>query len=167
MAEAQVSPAARQVLGLFNLGAYYFTGNAGGASKLGTPKFYSSGDFFGRPRHYGTFALSGGFQTVTASDHIIPFIDSGNEFSLFGPAAKIQLTTIPRVRPFVTLGLFAGRLRSANGLYPSDRVTFTPAGSIGVAYLVNQNLSVEGSYRFSQQISGVDPNGISIGVRFH
>lgn len=164
--QAQVSPIARQALGFLNLGGYYFTGSAGRSANLGTPKFYSAGGYFSKPRHYGPIALSGGFETVTASDHLIPFIDSGNEYSLFGPAAKIQLTTSSTIRPFITFGLFLGRLKSDNDLYPRDRATFTPSGSIGVEYLVSRGVSIQGSYRISQNISGVNTDGIGIGLRF-
>ena len=160
---AQVPAVVKTGLGFLNTGAYYFTGNAGSSGALGTPKFYNAGGYFGKPRHLGAFAVSGGIESINASDHFLPF-SGGNEFNLLGPAARVSLdSSSSRIRPFVTLGLFAGRVRSTRQRF--DRTEFTPSGSIGVEVALARSLSLSGSYRISREIHGVNTDGFGISLR--
>ena len=163
VANAQLPGAVRTGLGFLNTGGYFFTGNAGSSTAIGTPKFYSSGGYYSKPHHMGNFAISGGLESINASDHFLPFT-GGNEFNLIGPTVKVSMG-VPnsRVRPFVTFGVFAGRVRSVNRNF--DSTEFTPSGSVGVEVGLNRNFSLNGSYRISKQIHGVNTDGFGFSLK--
>ena len=162
-ANAQLPGAVKTGLGFLNSGGYFFTGNAGSSAALGTPKFYSSGGYYSKPHHMGRFAVSGGLESVNASDHFLPFT-GGNEFNLIGPAVRVSMG-VPnsRVHPFVTFGVFAGRVRSVNRNF--DSTEFTPSGSVGVEVGLTRNFSLNGSYRISRQIHGVNTDGFGVSLK--
>ena len=162
-ANAQVPGAVRTGLGFLNTGAYYFTGNGGSSAALGTPKFYNSGGYFGKPRHMGGIALSGGIESINASDHFLPFT-GGNEFNLFGPAGRVTLgSASSRVHPFVTFGAFAGRVRSVRQNF--DHTQFTPSASVGIEVALSRNFGLVGSYRISQEIHKVNTDGFGLSLK--
>ena len=116
---------AKQAVGFLNTGVYFFSGNT---TALGNPKFYRAGGFYVKPKHVGgVFSITGGIETVSASDHFFPFT-GGNEFSLLGPSGRVTANLAGgRLKPFVTGGLFAGRVRSVGLGF--DRTQFTPSAS--------------------------------------
>ncbi len=160
---AQVSSAVKAGLGFLNTGAYYFSGNAGSSRALGTPKFLNEAGYFGKPRHFGGLAVSGGITSVNASDHFLPF-SGGNEFNLIGPSARVSYgADNARVHPFASFGLFAGRVRSVSQRF--DRTEFTPSGTVGVEVGLTRNFSVVGSYRLSREIHGVNTDGVGVSLK--
>jgi hypothetical protein len=162
-AKAQLPGVVRTGLGFLNTGAYYFSGNAGSAGALGTPKFYNAGGFFSKPHHISSLAFSGGLESINASDHFLPFT-GGNEFNLIGPSGRVSFgSPTSRVHPFVTFGLFAGRIRSVNQNF--DRTEFTPSGSVGFEFGLSKNFSLIGSYRISQEINRVNTDGFGLSLK--
>ncbi len=163
-ANAQLSRTETQILrtttGFLNTGGYFFTNSS---AALGSPKFFRSGGFYAKPKHYGAFSLTGGLESISASDHFFPFT-GGNEFSLTGPSARLSANLAGgRIRPYVTAGLYAGRVRSVNLNF--DRTQFTPGGSIGVIIPLGNYFSLQASYRVSQKINGVNTDGFGIDVK--
>lgn len=162
-AEAQLPGVARQALGFFNLGGYFFTSGSADTA-LGTPKFFSEGGFYSRDKNIGNLAIAGGFETMSASDHFLPFVGGGNQFNLFG--GSVRLST-PRqqgkVRPYVTFGLFAARIRSESLNY--DRLAFAPSGSVGLEYVISRDFSLVANYRITQKVQGVNTDGFAISLR--
>ena len=164
VANAQLSRTETQILrtttGFLNTGGYFFTNSS---AALGSPKFYRAGGFYAKPKHYGAFALTGGIESVSASDHFFPFT-GGNEFSLTGPSARLSANFAGgRIQPFITAGLYAGRVRSVNLNF--DRTQFTPGGSVGVVIPLGKFFSLQASYRVSQKINGVNTDGFGIDVK--
>lgn len=155
----------REVLAFFNTGGYFLTGNGKDSALFGSPKFYNDVTFYARPKHIGGLELSAGAETLTLSDHFVPFT-GGNEYDLLG--GSVSLST-PRgagkLRAYVSGGLFYGRLRSVNQGF--DQSQFTPSGSVGVEYPLNTNFSLEASYRISGQIRGVSTDGFSFSLKIH
>ncbi len=153
-----------QLLGFFNTGGYFLTGNGKGAA-FGSPKFYNDGKFYSRPKRFGALQIEGGAETLTLSDHFIPFT-GGNEFDLLGGSVSLTTTRqIGKPRVFVSAGVFLGRLRSVNLNF--DRSAFTPSGSVGVEYPFSQAISFDASYRISQKINGISTDGFGVSLRFH
>ena len=161
---AQSPSIVKTIAGYLNTGGYFFTGNAGSSNSLGTPKFFNASGYYTRPKHIGEFAISGGLENVNAGDHFLPF-SGGNEFNLFGPAGRVAVK-IPgsHFTPFLTAGLFLGRIRSENLGF--DVTQFTPSGSVGLEYAVAKDLKLQASYRVSQNINRVNTNGFGISLRF-
>jgi len=156
-----ISPAIRFAGGLFNVGGYYFTGSATRA--IGTPKFAGDSQLFVRPKSFGKLLLTGGLEYVHASDHLLPF-QSGNEFQLIGPAFRVTTNRhIGQPRPFLTGGLFYGRLRSVNQGF--DRSNFAPSLNVGVEYPFARYFTVYAGYRVTQQIHSVNTDGVNIGFK--
>ena len=155
----------RQLLGFFNTGGYVLTGNGKSSANFGSPKFYNDVTFYGHAKHIGGLELSGGAETLTLSDHFVPFT-GGNEFDLLG--GSVMLST-PReggkLRAYVNAGMFYGRLRSVNLGF--DRSQFTPSGSVGVEYPFTGHFSLEASYRISGQIRGISTDGFSFSLKIH
>lgn len=152
---------AKQAVGFLNTGGYFFSGNT---TALGSPKFYRAGGFYVKPKHVGgVFSITGGIETVSASDHFFPFT-GGNEFSLLGPSGRVTASLAGgRLKPFVTGGLFAGRVRSVNLGF--DRTQFTPSASFGLEAPLGKYVSIQASYRITQKINGVDTSGFGIDVK--
>ncbi len=156
-----ITPTVRFLGGLFNVGGYYFTGSATRA--IGTPKFAGDSQLFVRPKKYGSLLLTGGLEYVHASDHLLPF-QSGNEFQLIGPAFRITTPRhIGKPRPFLTGGLFYGRIRSISQNYDSS--SFTPSMNLGVEYPFARYFTVYAGYRASTQIHSVSTDGVNIGFK--
>ena len=162
-AQAQLPGIVSTGLGFLNTGGYFFSGGAGSSRALGTPKFYNVGGYYSKPHHMGNFDISGGLESVNASDHFLPFT-GGNEFNLIGPGARVSYGVArARLRPFITFGLFAGRIRSVSRNF--DRTEFTPSGSIGVELKLSKSFSLVASYRISQEIQGINTDGFGLGLR--
>lgn len=155
----------RTILGFFNTGGYFLTGNGKSDANFGSPKFYNDATFYARPKHIGGLELSGGAETLLLSDHFVPFT-GGNEYDLLG--ASVMLSTPregKRLRAYISGGFFYGRLRSVNlGIDHSD---FIPSGSVGVEYPFADHFSLEATYRVSQNISGVNTDGFSVSLKIH
>lgn len=162
---ADTSALGRQVLGFFNTGAYFLTGNGRSSANFGSPKFYNDVTFYGHAKHIGALELSGGAETLLLSDHFVPFT-GGNEFDLLGASASISTPRIMRQpRAYVSAGLYYGRLRSVNlGI---DRSQLTPSAAAGVEYPLSAHFSVEATYRVTQAIHGVNTDGFSFSLRIH
>jgi hypothetical protein len=160
---AQLPGYVKTGLGFLHTGGYFFTGNAGGSGGIGSPKFFGEGGYYVRPRKFGNLALTGGLETVNASDHFFPFT-GGNDFDLLGPGARLAYY-VPgtQIRPYITFGLFAGRVRSVQ--LDFDRTEFTPSGSVGVEVRLNRDFSVVASYRVTQRIHGVNTDGFGISLK--
>ena len=155
----------RQLLGFFNTGGYFLTGNGKRSALFGSPKFYNDATFYGHARHIGGLELSGGAETLTLSDHFVPFT-GGNEFDLLGASASLSTPRgAGKLRAYVNAGLFYGRLRSVNQGF--DRSQFTPSGSVGVEYPFTGHFSLEAAYRVSQQIRGINTDGFSFSLKIH
>lgn len=155
----------RQVLGFFNTGAYFLTGNGKSDAKFGSPKFYNNATFYGHAKHIGGLELSGGAETLLLSDHFVPFT-GGNEYDLLGASAMLSTprgTRQPRF--YVSAGLFYGRLRSVSLNF--DKSDFIPSGSVGVEYPFADHFSLEATYRLSQSINGVNTDGFSVSLKIH
>jgi hypothetical protein len=155
----------RQVLGFFNTGGYVLTGNGKSDALFGSPKFYNDVTIYARPKHIGALELSAGAETLTLSDHFVPFT-GGNEYDLLGGSIMVSTPRgAGKLRAYVNGGLFYGRLRSVNQGF--DRSAFIPSGSVGVEYPLNTNFSLEASYRVSQNINGVSTDGFSFSLKIH
>lgn len=152
---------AKQAVGFLNTGGYFFSGNT---TALGNPKFYRAGGFYVKPKNIGgVFSITGGIESVSASDHFFPFT-GGNEFSLLGPSGRVTANLAGgRVKPFITGGLFAGRVRSVSLGF--DRTQFTPSVSFGLEAPLGKYVSIQASYRVTQKINGVDTSGFGIDVK--
>ncbi len=161
-AAAQTNRALQQFGGFLSVGGYAFTDSSGRAA-LGDLKFGGSTSFYTRPRHFGAFNLAGGLLIVSASDHFLPF-SGGNEFQLIGPAFRVDTPRVlGRVRPYLTGGLFAGRIRSERLGF--DRTNFTPSVSVGAEYPFARYFTLYADYRVSQRIHDVSTDGVSFGIR--
>ncbi len=155
----------KQILGFFNTGGYFLTGNGKSSSVFGSPKFYNDATIYGRPKRIGGLELSGGAETLLLSDHFVPFT-GGNEYDLLGASAMISTPHgAGKLRIYANAGLFYGRLRSVNMGF--DRSAFVPSGSVGVEYPVNSTFSLEASYRLSQNIHNVNTDGFSVSLKIH
>jgi hypothetical protein len=155
----------RQILGFFNTGGYFLTGNGKSDALFGSPKFYNDATFYGHAKHIGSLELSGGAETLLLSDHFVPFT-GGNEFDLLGFSTMLSTPRgLGKPRAYVSAGLFYGRLRSVNQGF--DRSQFTPSGSVGVEYPLTSHFSVEASYRITQEIRGVSTDGFSFSLKIH
>lgn len=160
--QAQVSPVLKQAVGFINTGGYFLT-DSGSNSAFGSPKFYNQGAYYARPKHFGNITLTGGVETVTVSDHILPF-SGGNEYDLLGPGFRISTTRyVGHIQPFFSGGAFYGRLRSVNRGF--DRSAFTPSMSFGIEYPISRDFTLSASYRLSQHINGVNTDGFGVSLR--
>ena len=161
-AGSSISPATRFAGGLLSVGGYYFTGS-GATRAVGTPKFATDSQLFVRPKQFGGIMLTGGVEIISANDHLLPF-QGGNSFELIGPAFKVSSPRIVgKIRPFLSGGLFYGRLRSVSQGFDSS--SFTPGVSLGVEYPVARYVTLYSSYHVNQQIHGVNTDGVSVGVK--
>jgi len=151
-----------EAFGFLNTGGYFFT--AGSAQHaLGNPKFYSAGTFYVRPKNYGRWTLTGGVETMGASDHFFPFM-GGNEFSLIGASFRISTPRhMGRVSPFFSAGVFAGHIRSEDLNIKTTHII--PSMAIGVQYPISKIFSLSASYRISPDIAGINTDGFSISLR--
>jgi hypothetical protein len=155
----------REVLGFFNTGGYFLTGNGKSSSVFGSPKFYNNATIYARPKHIGGLELSAGAETLLLSDHFVPF-SGGNEYDLLGGSAMLSTPRAEgKLRAYVSAGLFYGRLRSVNQGF--DRSAFVPSGSVGVEYPFTGHFSLEASYRISQNINSVNTDGFSVSLKIH
>lgn len=162
MAGSSISPATRFAGGLLSVGGYYFTGSRA-TQAVGTPKFATDSQLFVRPKQLGGITLTGGVEIISADDHLLPF-QGGNSFELIGPAFKVSTPrVVGKIRPFLSGGLFYGRLRSVSQGF--DRSNFTPSVSLGVEYPVARYVTLYSSYRVNQQIHGINTDGVSVGVK--
>lgn len=144
------------------MGGYYFTGSSA-TRAVGTPKFASDSQLFVRPKRLGGLSLTGGIEIISANDHLIPF-QGGNSFEMIGPAFKLSTPRIVgKIRPFVSGGLFYGRLRSIAQGFDSDSIV--PSASIGVEYPVTRYVTFYSSYRVSSEIHSINTDGVSVGVK--
>lgn len=161
-AQAQNSGTRRLLGGLLGVGGHFFTSGSG-QNALGDVKFASDTQLFVRPAHRGNLLLTGGIEIFNASDHFLPF-SGGNEFDLIGPSA---LVTTPRVlgkvRPFVSAGLFAGRVRSERLGF--DRTDLTPSLAFGAEWPFARYFTLSASYRLSEEIHGVNTDGFTLLLR--
>jgi hypothetical protein len=157
-----IAPALRYAGGLLSVGGYYFTGGTA-ARAIGTPKFYGDSQLFVHPKNLGVVTLTGGLEIMSANDHLLPF-QGGNEYQMIGPAGRISIPrVVGRLRPFVTGGLFYGRLRSVQRGF--DRSDFVPSLSAGVEFPFARYVTLYTSYRISKEIHGVNTDGVSIGLK--
>jgi len=161
-ARAQDSGTRRLLGGLLGIGGHFLTSGSG-QNALGDVKFASDTQLFVRPAHRGKLLITGGLEFFNASDHFLPF-SGGNEFDLIGPSA---LVTTPRVlgkvRPFVSVGLFAGRVRSERLGF--DRTDLTPSLAFGAEWPFARYFTLSASYRVSEEIHGVNTDGFTLLLR--
>jgi hypothetical protein len=160
-AAQEVSPAVRQLGRIFiNNGLYIPTAPSPGFEGV---KFYNQNLFHRRILSYRGASLTGGFDWITADDKFFPFT-GGSQFGLFG--ASLRLTNREEkigIRPYATLGFYAGRLRSERLGF--DVVRFTPSASVGFTWQFHKNMSLSGDYRISQRINGFNTDGFSLALR--
>jgi len=157
----------RTILGFFNTGAYFVTGNGKSDNVFGSPKFYNNALIHARPKHIGALELSAGAETLLLSDHFVPFT-GGNEYDLLGGSVMLSTSRGAdnrNLRFYVTAGLFYGRLRSVQQGF--DRSAFVPSGSVGAEYPFASHFSLDASYRISGDINGVNTDGFSVSVKLH
>jgi len=159
-AQAQTLPG--EVVGLLNTGVYFVTGGSG-RNAIGSTKFYNEGHFYTRPAHLGALLLTGGVESMEASDHFLPFT-GGNDYSLIGLSARLSTPhKIGRLQPYVSVGYFVGNLRSVD--LDIDQTRIIPSASIGVDYPISRILSLTASYRVSEHIAGINTDGFGISLR--
>lgn len=162
MRATALSPALKTLGSFLSVGAYFPTASTGRAA-LGDAKFHSDSTFFTRPKAFGPIRLTGGLEYMSAGDHLLPF-SGGSQLSLLGPAASISTIRLPgRIRPYLTAGLFAGRLRSERLHF--DRTDFTPSAAVGLEYPFARYFTLTASYRLTERIHGVDTSGFSVGIK--
>ena len=161
--KADSSALGRQLLGFFNTGGYILTGNGKSSSNFGSPKFYNDVTFYGHPKHIGALELSAGAETLTLSDHFVPFT-GGNEFDLLGGSVSLSTPrALRQLRVYVSGGLFYARLRSVNQGF--DHSQFAPSGSVGLEFPLSSYFSLDASYRITQQIHGISTDGFNFSLR--
>ena len=162
-AQAQLPSGLSAFGGFLKVGGYYLTSSSG-TRAIGTPKFLDEAAYYTRPAHIGGLTIAGGAETISATDHFLPFT-GGNDFSLIGGSVRIST---PRrtgnLRPYLSAGYFLGHLRSEDlGI---DRAQLIPSMSLGVEYPISRSATLSASYRISGQIDGINLDGFGISVRF-
>ena len=145
------------------VGGYYFTSGSA-MQALGNPKFGGTSSFFFRPKVIGQVEITGGPQLFGASDHWQPF-SGGNSYSLTGAAFRVRgIPRLNRVFPFVTGGLYYGKINSYNENYDANKIV--PSIEVGAEYRFARYLSVTASYRVSGKFGGVNADGFNVGLKF-
>ena len=148
--------------GLFSIGGYFPTAGSGQAA-LGDSKFFYEFALFSRPKQMGALTIAYGLHIMSASDNFFPFTGD-NQLNLYGGAVGLSTPRVAgRIRPILTIGLYAGNLKTdALGFNVTD---FTPSIGVGVEWPITRYVTITGGYRWNEEISGVDTSGFNVGVR--
>jgi hypothetical protein len=148
--------------GLFSIGGYFPTAGSG-REALGDSKFYYEFALFSHPKQMGPMTIAYGLHIMSASDNIFPFTGD-NQLNLYGGAVGLSTPRVMgKIRPILTLGLYAGQLKSDRLGF--DVTDFTPSIGVGVEWPVMRYVTFTAGYRFNEQIRGVDTSGFNVGVR--
>jgi hypothetical protein len=157
IASAQEKPG-----GLFSIGGYFPTAGSG-RDALGDSKFFYEFALFSHPKQMGPMTIAYGLHIMSASDNIFPFTGD-NQLNFYGGAVGISTPRVAgKIRPILTLGLYAGQLKSDRMGF--DVTDFTPSVGVGVEWPVTRNVTLTAGYRYSELIHGVDTSGFNVGVR--
>lgn len=152
----------RLIGGFVSVGGYFLTSSSG-RNAIGGTKFFSDTALYVRPAHKGPLLITGGVEIVSANDHFFPF-SGGDEFSLIGPSFRVTTQRVQgRLRPYVSAGLFAGRVRSEQLGF--DRTDFTPSASLGVDWPFARYFTLSAGYRISKDIHGANLDGFNVSLR--
>ncbi|MBI3947989.1 MAG: hypothetical protein HY321_18885 [Armatimonadetes bacterium] len=162
---ALLPSAARAQSGLANFalpGAYFPTASATRAA-LGDVKFYHEGTLFQKSLGLVAVRATAGLDLITASSGYFPFT-GGSEFDLVGPSLRVGTTRLTGpFRPFVTVGAYAGRIKSDR--LGVDEWDFAPSAAAGFDLSVLPAVSIRAQYRVVREFSGVDASGVAVSLR--
>lgn len=153
----------RQIASFFNIGGYFYLDNKA-VQGLGSPKFYSEANYFGRSARAGKFQLSAGVEFISAADEFFPF-SGGNSLSVIGVAGRLATPFRPRhTRYLLTVGLYAHTLYAPN--IGVNATIVAPGAAIEADIPVMRYITFVTGIRVNPSIDGYNTSGIMIGLRF-
>lgn len=151
-----------------SVGGYFFTDSNTADNVLGSTKFFGNGGFYVRPARLGRdWQISGGYESLSAKDHWLPF-SGGNKFTLDGISFRIDQSRNPdhihpHAYPYFSAGYFSGHINSEKQNFKVTR--WVPSMSVGVGVLFGRYFRVVASYRVTQHIRGVNTDGFGIELK--
>ncbi|CCW34917.1 hypothetical protein CTKA_00064 [Chthonomonas calidirosea] len=155
--------AERTLASFFDIGGYFFLDHKL-VNAIGSPKFYSEGNFFSAPARIGSYEVAGGVEFLSANDHFFPF-SGGNSVSFVGPCVRFSTPLRNNhLRFLLTLGAYATTLNA--GSVGVDTTTFAPGGAIEADYRFARYFTFSAGFRIGSSIHGYNTSGFIIGLRF-
>ncbi|HLI48448.1 MAG TPA: hypothetical protein VKV18_07175 [Chthonomonas sp.] len=153
----------RALASFFDIGGYFFLDHKL-VNAIGSPKFYSEGNFFSTPARLGSYEVAGGVEFLSANDHFFPF-SGGNSVGFVGPCVRFSTPARNNhLRFLLTLGVYATTLNA--GSVGVDTTTIAPGGAIEADYRFARYFTFAAGFRIGSSIHGYNTSGFIIGLRF-
>lgn len=153
----------RTLASFFNIGGYFFLDHKL-VDAIGSPKFYSEGNFFTAPAHLGAYEVVGGVEFLSANDHFFPFT-GGNGLSFIGPCVRFATPLRDNhLRFLLTVGAYATTLIASSAHI--NTTTFAPGGTLEVDYPFARYFTLAAGFRIGGSVHNYNTSGFFLGLRF-